>query len=72
MILYTKPNCPLCTVAKLKLNAAEIKYEISTDTAVMDKLNIDRLPVLQLNNGTLLNFKEIVQYTEGGNLKNED
>jgi hypothetical protein len=72
MILYTKPDCPLCTVAKLKLNAAEINYEISTDEEVMDKLNLDRLPVLQLSNGALLSFKEILQYIDGGNLKNEN
>ena len=72
MVLYTKPDCPLCTVAKLKLNSAEINYEISTDVEIMDKLNIDRLPVLQLCNGTLLNFKEILQYIDGGNLKNEN
>ena len=72
MILYTKLDCPLCTVAKLKLNAAEIDYEISTDEEIMDKLNLDRLPVLQLSNGTLLSFKEILQYIDGGNLKNEN
>jgi hypothetical protein len=38
----------------------------------MDKLNIDRVPVLQLDNGMLLEFKEILQYIEGGNLKNDN
>lgn len=72
MILYSKPDCPLCTVVKLKLTAAEINFEISSDSKRMDELNIDRLPVLELENGMLLGFKEILQYIEGGNLSNEN
>ena len=72
MILYTKPECPLCTVAKVKLNANEIDYTISTNEEEMDRLNIDSLPVLQLDNGMLLNFQEIIKYIDGGNLTNDN
>lgn len=69
MVLYTKLDCPLCNVAKIKLNAAGFDYTISMNEEEMDKLNINRLPVLQLDNGMLLDFREILQYIEGGNLK---
>lgn len=72
MILYSKQDCPLCTVVKLKLNTANIEFDICTSEKEMDKLNIDRLPVLQLDNGMLLNFREIIQYIDGGNLANEN
>ena len=72
MILYTKPDCPLCTVVKVKLNAKEIDYTISMNEEEMDKLNIDRVPVLQLDNGMLLDFKEILQHIDGGSLTNDN
>ena len=72
MVLYTKFDCPLCNVAKIKLNATGIDYTISMNEAEMDKLNIDRVPVLQLDNGMLLSFQEIIKYIEGGNLKNDN
>ena len=72
MILYTKLDCPLCNVAKIKLNATGIDYTISMNEEEMDKLNIDRVPVLQLDDGMLLGFQEIIKYIEGGNLKNDN
>lgn len=64
MVLYTKKECPLCTVAKLKLNNAGIVYEMCTDEATMESLGIDQLPVLILDDGTHLAFKQIVDYAE--------
>ena len=61
MILYTKSECPLCTVTKVKLNAQGINFEICTDEAEMEKLGIDRLPVLKTDNGELLDFSEIMK-----------
>ena len=61
MILYTKSECPLCTVTKIKLNAQGIDFDICTDEAEMEKLGIDRLPVLKTDNGELLDFSEIMK-----------
>ena len=61
MILYTKSECPLCTVTKVKLNTRRIDFEICTDEAEMEKLGIDRLPVLKTDNGELLDFSEIMK-----------
>lgn len=61
MILYTKLECPLCAVTKVKLQAQEIPFEICMDEKEMDKLGIDRLPVLKTDNGELLEFSEIIK-----------
>lgn len=65
MVLYTKTDCPLCRVVKIKLGAAGIEYTNCTDEQKMEELNIDRLPVLILGDGTKLGFKEILNYIEG-------
>ena len=61
MILYTKSECPLCTVTKVKLNTQGIAFETCTDEAEMEKLGIARLPVLKTDNGELLDFSEIMK-----------
>mgnify|MGYP003306526588 FL=1 len=68
MILYTKPECPLCTVTKLKLQAQEIPFEICMDEKEMDELGIDRLPVLKTDNEELLEFSEIMTRLKEGTL----
>ena len=62
MTLYSKVDCPLCSVAKVKLSSVESDYKISYNEEEMEKLNIDSLPVLVLDDGTKLGFKEIVDY----------
>ena len=68
MILYTKSECPLCTVTKLKLQSQEIPFEICMDEKEMDKLGIDRLPVLKTDNEELLEFSEIMTRLKEGTL----
>ena len=68
MILYTKSECPLCTVTKLKLQAQEIPFEICMNEKEMDELGIDRLPVLKTDNGELLDFSEIMKRLKEGTL----
>jgi len=62
MTLYTKHDCPLCNVVKLKLNVSEIPYDICTDEKKMEELNIDALPVLILDSGEKLEFKQIIDF----------
>ena len=68
MILYTKLECPLCAVTKVKLQAQEIPFEICMDEKEMDKLGIDRLPVLKTDNEELLEFSEIMTRLKEGTL----
>lgn len=62
MILYSLPNCPLCKVTKVKMQKANITFEECQDEEVLKQKNIDRLPVLEKDNGELLEFKEILNY----------
>ena len=64
MVLYTKQDCPLCSVIKVKLGIAEIPYETCTSEEKMEELGIDPLPVLVLDDGTKLGFKQILNYIE--------
>ena len=68
MILYTLPDCPLCTVTKVKLNAKNIPFDICIDEKEMDKLGIDRLPVLKTDDEELLEFSEIMTRLKEGTL----
>lgn len=63
MILYTKTNCPLCTVVRTKLNIAGIEYEECKDEEKMEEFHIDTLPVAQIGD-KLLEFKEILNYID--------
>lgn len=62
MILYSLPNCPLCKVTKVKMQKANIAFEECQDEEVLKLKNIDRLPVLEKDDGELLDFKEILNY----------
>ena len=68
MILYTKSDCPLCTVTKVKMQSQGIPFEICMSEKEMDKLGIDRLPVLKTDDGELLEFSEIMSRLKEGTL----
>ena len=58
MILYTTETCPMCKIAKAKLDAAGIEYTICQDENKMSELGIEILPVAEIN-GKIFNFKQI-------------
>ena len=64
MTLYTKNNCPLCNVIKVKMAQTNLQYKVNMDEDRMEELHLDRLPVLELDDGTLLEFKQILNYIE--------
>lgn len=68
MILYTIENCPLCRVAKMKLDQANIKYTVSQDEKAMEALNIMQAPVLIKEDGTIMNFNNIIDALRKGEL----
>ena len=68
MILYTIENCPLCRVAKMKLDEAKINYTVSQDEEAMKALNIMQAPVLVKEDGTIMNFNNIVTALQKGEL----
>ena len=58
--LYTI-NCPKCKVLEKKLDEKNISFNICKDTDKMIKLNIQNLPVLEVN-GSLLNFSDAIKW----------
>ena len=56
--IYTLDTCPKCKILKEKLNSKNISYEEVTDVDIMISLNISSVPVLELEDGSYLNFSE--------------
>ena len=52
--LYTSPTCPTCKMIKMKLGQKNIPYEETHDIEVLKEKHILRLPVMELEDGTML------------------
>ena len=55
MKLYTT-HCPKCKVLETKLKKKNIPYEEIEDIDIIQKKGFDNLPILELDNGDLLDF----------------
>lgn len=51
--LYTSPTCGICKMIKMKLNKKNIKFNETHDIQPLIEKNIQRLPVMQLEDGTI-------------------
>lgn len=60
IILYST-GCPKCQVLKKKLDGKNIKYVLCDDQNIMKAENIDKVPVLKVNEEKL-DFKAAVDY----------
>lgn len=60
-IVYTI-NCPACKVLEKKLIAADIPYQINTNTETHKNLGIVVYPMMRINSGELLSFGEAVKW----------
>jgi glutaredoxin-related protein len=54
VILYTT-HCPKCRVLETKLKSKNINYVEETDETIMQKKNIEFLPMLEVD-GNLMDF----------------
>ena len=63
--VYSSSTCPKCKVLKMKLDKVGLEYETCEDIEVMKSLGIKGIPVLQLANGELLDFKAAVDFVNG-------
>lgn len=61
MILYTI-GCPQCNVLEQKLDKAGISYEKCTDKEVMRAKHMVSAPMLELDDGTTLDFSKAVKW----------
>ena len=59
--LYTI-DCMSCLRLEKKLNENNIQYNVCKDTDLMVSLGMTSMPILQIEDGTFLNFKEAVKW----------
>ena len=58
MIKVYTIDCPACKVLEKKLTQKNLPYEKITDRNIFTQLNIDTFPVMQIDNGPLMNYKD--------------
>ena len=61
IILHTTPSCPRCKILKERLNAANIKYEENSDVEKMLLMNIQNVPVLEVDS-KLMDFSTAIKW----------
>lgn len=60
--IYTTNTCPKCKILKKKLADKNISFSEEQDVNKMMELDIMSVPKLQIDNGSLMNFEEAVQW----------
>lgn len=55
-ILYTQ-GCPLCRGLEQLLKACKVEYDVCTDYETMKSKGIRALPYLELEDGTLMDYR---------------
>lgn len=66
IILYTI-DCPKCKILEKKLNMNNIQYDICKDTKLMKEKNIQKLPMLSIDE-SLYSYKEAVDLINKGGI----
>ncbi len=61
VILY-EHGCPRCKVLKAKLTQKNIQYDDITDIEVMKSKGFEDAPKLELANGTIMDFKQAIEW----------
>ena len=61
VILY-EHGCPRCKVLKMKLDQKGIGYETVSDVEEMKARGFKEAPKLELEDGTVMDFKEAVDW----------
>ena len=59
--LYTT-HCPQCKILESKLEKKNIKYEAHDDIEEMKQMGFKGAPVIQQEDGTILNFAAAVKW----------
>ena len=66
IILYTI-DCPKCKILEKKLNMNNIQYDVCKDTKLMKEKNIQKLPMLSIDE-RLYSYKEAVDLINKGGI----
>lgn len=62
IILYTT-HCPMCKMLRLKLDKANIQYEICDDVDLMISKGYKKAPMLEVD-GNVMSLKEALTWLE--------
>lgn len=65
MITLYSTGCPKCKVLGMKLDQKKVEYEVNDSIEEMEALGFSEAPMLKLEDGTILDFSEAVQYING-------
>lgn len=68
MTIYTTEHCPQCKFLKKKLSENGISFVSCMDTDIMDKKKIKTVPMLELDDGTILNFQTAMRMLDKGEI----
>lgn len=69
-ILYST-GCPKCKVLIKKLESAKIEYTIIDDRQAMIDKGFATVPMLEVNNGTIMDFKSAVDWINNVTVSNK-
>ena len=61
IVLYTN-HCPLCDFLKEQLDSKGIAYTVFDDVAEMARMGLNRMPVLSIEQGKFLSYKQALQW----------
>ena len=64
MIVLYSNHCPLCDNLKELLDKNNIDYELVDDVNKMSSLGINRTPMLQVEDGTLMKYKDALNWVK--------
>lgn len=64
VILYST-HCPRCKVLTVKLQQKNIAFEEINDVATMTAKGFKEAPKLELEDGTVMDFKDAVEWLKG-------
>lgn len=62
MLTLYSTGCPKCKVLKMKLEQKGIEFTECNDTTKMEELGISTVPMLQVDDGEIMNFTSAVAY----------
>ena len=62
MIKIYTTGCPKCQILEMKLEQKGILFEEVTDISLMERMGIDLVPMLEVEENCLLPFNEAVKW----------
>lgn len=68
MIYIYTIGCPACNVLVKKLVANDLQAQLITNERIFEELGIEVFPMMRIDNGPLMNFREALAWikTQGG------